>query len=86
MTRIQYRHYKSLKRIPVSKVGIQRGSQHDGAHGLHEYKGKFNPQIVSSILNILEVNEKSKILEPFCGSGTTLYESALNNLEGGFRL
>ncbi|WGK57164.1 DNA methylase [Pantoea sp. SS70] len=53
-----------------------------GAHGLHEYKGKFNPQIVSSILNILEVDKASKILEPFCGSGTTLYESALNNLEG----
>lgn len=66
----------------VKSGHTKRQSTRYGAHGLHEYKGKFNPQIVSSILNILEVNEKSKILEPFCGSGTTLYESALNNLEG----
>ncbi|RAR74688.1 site-specific DNA-methyltransferase (cytosine-N4-specific) [Pantoea ananatis] len=60
----------------------KRQSTRYGAHGLHEYKGKFNPQIVSSILNVLGVDENSKVLEPFCGSGTTLYESALNKIEG----
>nr|WP_312216678.1 DNA adenine methylase [Clostridioides sp.] len=44
-------------------------------HGLHEYKGKYNPQIVRCIINLLELQDKDKILDPFCGSGTTLIES-----------
>lgn len=44
-------------------------------HGLHEYKGKFNPQIVKSIMNILDVPNGQTILDPFCGSGTSLIES-----------
>jgi len=43
-------------------------------HGLHEYKGKFNPQIVRSLLNIFNKNKRALILDPFCGSGTTLIE------------
>lgn len=46
------------------------------AHGLHEYKGKFNPQIVRAIGNILGVQVGAWLLDPFCGSGTTLLESA----------
>ncbi len=43
-------------------------------HGLHEYKGKFNPQIVRSILNILDASPTAVVFDPFCGSGTTLVE------------
>ncbi len=46
-------------------------------HGLHEYKGKFNPQIVRGILNTLGFRNGERILDPFCGSGTTLVECAL---------
>lgn len=45
-------------------------------HGLHEYKGKFNPQIVRGIINMLGVRKGARILDPFCGSGTSLVESA----------
>ncbi|MBR5126401.1 MAG: hypothetical protein IKU68_06675 [Oscillospiraceae bacterium] len=47
------------------------------SHGLHEYKGKFNPQIVHALLNILGANGDCTVLDPFCGSGTTLVESAI---------
>ena len=43
-------------------------------HGMHEYKGKFNPQVVRSILNFLGIEEGDKVFDPFCGSGTTLIE------------
>lgn len=56
---------------------IKRQSTRYGAHGIHEYKGKFNPQIVSSILNLEGLEPGANILEPFCGSGTTLYESSI---------
>ena len=44
------------------------------AHGLHEYKGKFNPQVVRAIGNMLGLERGATILDPFCGSGTTLLE------------
>lgn len=51
------------------------------AHGIHEYKGKFNPQIVRAIMNICGVGRNAQILDPFCGSGTSLLEAQLQGLE-----
>jgi len=48
-----------------------------GPHGLHEYRGKFFPQLVRSLLNIAGVEEDSVVLDPMCGSGTTLVEAVL---------
>lgn len=49
------------------------------AHGIHEYKGKFNPQVVHSLLNqYFDFNYKDKfVYDPFAGSGTTLLEASL---------
>lgn len=57
-------------------VERDRQSTRYSAHGLHEYKGKFNPQIVRAIGNILGLGEGAWVLDPFCGSGTTLLECA----------
>ncbi len=43
-------------------------------HGLHEYKGKYNPQIVKGALDFMGIQEGSLIFDPFCGSGTTMVE------------
>ena len=45
-------------------------------HGIHEYKGKFNPQIVHCMINLFGINENSRVLDPFNGSGTTILECA----------
>jgi site-specific DNA-methyltransferase (cytosine-N4-specific) len=55
---------------------LHRQSTRYSAHGLHEYRGKFNPQIVRAIGNILGLQPGDWVLDPFCGSGTTLLESA----------
>jgi methylase of polypeptide subunit release factors len=55
---------------------VRRQSTRYSAHGLHEYKGKFNPQIVRVIGNILGVEKDDWVLDPFCGSGTVLLEAA----------
>ena len=54
------------------------GKQHTrySTHGLHEYKGKFNPQIVKCIMNLFEIDESKRVFDPFCGSGTTIVECA----------
>ena len=46
------------------------------AHGLHEYRGKFNPQVVRAVGNLVQLQPKQWVLDPFCGSGTTLLEAA----------
>jgi site-specific DNA-methyltransferase (cytosine-N4-specific) len=45
-------------------------------HGIHRYKGKFNPQISSHLLNIIGADSGTRVLETFCGSGTTVLECA----------
>jgi site-specific DNA-methyltransferase (cytosine-N4-specific) len=46
-------------------------------HSLHEYKGRFYPQLAKSFLNYASVQSGEIVLDPFCGSGTTLIESLL---------
>ena len=47
-------------------------------HGLHDYKGKFYPQLAKGLINLSGLENGSHILDPFCGSGTTLLEGYLN--------
>lgn len=47
-------------------------------HGLHPYKGKFYPQLAKALINISGIEPGDSILDPFCGSGTTLLEGYLN--------
>lgn len=49
-------------------------------HGLHTYKGKFYPQLAKALINITGTRPGARILDPFCGSGTTLLESYLNGM------
>ena len=48
-----------------------------GPHGIHEYRGKFFPQLVRSLLNITGVEPNASVLDPMCGSGTTPVETSL---------
>lgn len=46
-------------------------------HGLFPYRGKFHPQLIKGLINILNVQKGETILDPMAGSGTTNVESAL---------
>jgi len=63
-----------LERINGSES--RRQATRYSAHGLHEYKGKFNPQIARAVLNILDIPVGANVVDPFCGSGTSLLECA----------
>ena len=58
------------------RAGRTRQATRYSVHGLHEYKGKFNPQVAKALLNIFGVRPGRRVLDPFCGSGTTLVECA----------
>ena len=45
-------------------------------HGIHRYSGKFIPQIARQAIDLVS-REGDLILDPYCGSGTTLLEASL---------
>jgi len=65
-----------------ARSGKNRQATRYSVHGLHEYKGKFNPQIARAVLNIFDIQPSYRILDPFCGSGTTLVECAHMGVRG----
>ncbi len=46
-----------------------------GPHGIHEYRGKFFPQLVKALINLAGLPEGATVLDPMCGSGTTTCEA-----------
>jgi hypothetical protein len=44
----------------------------DSVHGIHPYPAKFIPEIPAALIDHLEPTKGTAILDPFCGSGTTL--------------
>ncbi len=46
-------------------------------HWIYPYKGKFHPQMIRALLNIMQVQKGETVLDPFIGSGTTAVEAQL---------
>ncbi len=46
-------------------------------HGFDFYKGNFHGQMIRGLINFCNLKKGSVILDPFCGSGTTLIEAKL---------
>ena len=46
-------------------------------HGLFPYRGKFHPQLIKGLLNILGIEKGETVLDPMAGSGTLNIESSL---------
>ncbi len=46
-------------------------------HWIYPYRGKFHPQMVRALLNILGVQRGSLVYEPYLGSGTAALEASL---------
>jgi site-specific DNA-methyltransferase (cytosine-N4-specific) len=53
-----------------------------GTHGIHEYRGKFFPQLVRSLITISQVPNDGIVADPMSGSGTTICEAVLANRQG----
>ena len=46
-------------------------------HWIYPYKGKFHPQMIRALLNIIGLKPGDTVLDPFVGSGTTALEAQL---------
>lgn len=69
------------KMLEFTQAGVSRTTSRDdlhtarrlryGPHDLHDYRGKFFPQLVRSLMTIANAGEHAVVLDPMCGSGTT---------------
>ncbi|MBW8049372.1 MAG: hypothetical protein FVQ77_03320 [Cytophagales bacterium] len=66
-------------RSAKTKAYFENGQFSTGyaTHGLFPYRGKFHPQLIKGLLNILGVKKGETILDPMCGSGTANIEAAM---------
>ena len=72
----------AAKRPPAPAKLPRRRCLRYATHGLHEYRGKFFPQLVRALMNIAQLPEDAVVLDPMCGSGTTLVEASLSGRTG----
>ncbi len=45
-------------------------------HGLFPYRGKFHPQMIKALINVIGLKPGMTVLDPMGGSGTTVVEAA----------
>ncbi|MDR3049756.1 MAG: hypothetical protein LBV16_07995 [Elusimicrobiota bacterium] len=50
-------------------------------HGLFPYRGKFHPQLIRALLNILEIKQGQTVLDPMAGSSTLAVEANLLGID-----
>ena len=71
----------TIRALVPSKLPNKRCLRY-ATHGLHEYRGKFFPQLVRALMNIAQLPKNAVVLDPMCGSGTTLVEARLSGRKG----
>ena len=69
----------SENRSALTKSYFENGQFSTGyaTHSLFPYRGKFHPQLIKGLLNIIGIKKGDLILDPMCGSGTTNIEASL---------
>jgi len=50
-------------------------------HGLFPYRGKFHPQMIKAVMNIMGLRPGSTILDPMAGCGTTAIEGSVMGID-----
>jgi len=48
-----------------------------GTHGFHRYVGRFPSHLIRALINYFGATSEDTVLDPFCGSGTTLVEARM---------
>ncbi len=58
----------------LQQYNITRSVNQYLTHWIYPYKGKYHPQMIRALLNIIGIKEGETVLDPFIGSGTTAVE------------
>ncbi len=71
------------ERNSQTKAYFKNGQYATGyaTHGLFPYRGKFHPQLIKALINIIGLNRGDLLLDPMCGSGTANIEASLMGID-----
>jgi len=61
----------------IQKYNQTRSVNQYLTHWIYPYKGKYHPQMIRSLLNVIRLKPGETVLDPFIGSGTTAVEAQL---------
>lgn len=70
---------KMIKQLSWTEEQLPQKARTKHVHSLHQYVGKFVPQLVDYFLKH-DLKKSKLICDPFMGSGTTLVESNVNGI------
>lgn len=65
----------------LTQYNLTRAFNQYITHWFYPYKGKYHPQMIRALANIIGLKKGDTLLDPFMGSGTTAVEGALLNLK-----
>ncbi|MBU1321094.1 MAG: hypothetical protein KKF46_01940 [Nanoarchaeota archaeon] len=51
-------------------------------HWIYPYKGKFHPQMIRALMNIIKIKQGETLFDPFIGSGTAVLEAQILGVNG----
>ncbi len=73
------KNWKNFKvNLPHRKPPFSKRNWGNGLHSLCSYQGKMKPSLVYHLINVFS-DKNQLILDPFAGSGTTMFEASLQN-------
>lgn len=64
-------------KMELPKRNAKSWSSDYGTHSFHRYVGRFPPHLIRALINSFGATSKDTVLDPFCGSGTTLVEARM---------
>ena len=70
---------RMIKQLNWTEQELPQKARTKHVHSLHQYFGKFVPQLVDYFLK-RDLKDSRLICDPFMGSGTTLIESNVNGI------
>lgn len=73
---IPHNHVRIRKNGNANKLGAKDRSFHDW----YRFVLSFPPHLVQDYIKDFDIDSKKVVLDPFCGTGTTLVECKLNNI------
>ena len=63
------------------KYNITRSENQYLTHWIYPYKGKYHPQMIRALLNVIGATANWRVADPFSGSGTTMLECQLLGID-----
>lgn len=65
----------------LSFLGTHQLKTSYATHGLFPYRGKYHPQMIKALINIMGIAPGATVLDPMAGSGTTAIEAAIMGID-----